>query len=134
MIVWDKGPMGMGWHYRRSYETVLVAQKGKGKTRWYDDTHRIENIIRPGDHGIRKIDPNGRRPSDPEAGSSLAEHFTHSSTPDPASGTRPVAGRGWVGLAALKLDRRFLGIELDPEHAAIARRRLAAVEPALCSA
>src|SRR5439155_8545804 len=22
MVVWDKGPMGMGWHYRRSYETV----------------------------------------------------------------------------------------------------------------
>src|SRR3990167_10569869 len=27
MVIWDKGPMGMGWHYRRSYETVLVAQK-----------------------------------------------------------------------------------------------------------
>src|SRR3990167_301751 len=30
MIVWDKGPMGMGWHYRRSYETVLVAEKKGG--------------------------------------------------------------------------------------------------------
>ena len=30
MVVWDKGPMGMGWHYRRSYETVLVAQRKGG--------------------------------------------------------------------------------------------------------
>jgi hypothetical protein len=27
MVVWDKGPMGLGWHYRRSYETVLVGEK-----------------------------------------------------------------------------------------------------------
>ena len=27
MVVWDNGPMGMGWHYRRSYETVLVGTK-----------------------------------------------------------------------------------------------------------
>ena len=27
MVVWDSGKMGMGWHYRRSYETVLVGMK-----------------------------------------------------------------------------------------------------------
>src|SRR6266852_969063 len=54
MVIWDKGPMGMGWHYRRSYETVLVAEK-RGGSRWYDETDRVENIIRPGQHGIRKI-------------------------------------------------------------------------------
>ena len=25
MVVWDKGGLGMGWHYRRNYETVLVG-------------------------------------------------------------------------------------------------------------
>lgn len=55
MVVWDKGPMGMGWHYRRSYETVLVAQKGNS-CRWYGGK-KIENIIRPGAHGINKIIP-----------------------------------------------------------------------------
>jgi hypothetical protein len=29
-IVWDKGPIGMGWHYRRSYEFVLVAENEQG--------------------------------------------------------------------------------------------------------
>jgi hypothetical protein len=57
MVVWDKGPMGMGWHYRRSYETVLVGEKRGGKCRWYDDSQTIENIIRPGAYGITKILP-----------------------------------------------------------------------------
>lgn len=57
MVVWDKGPMGLGWHYRRSYETVLVATRKGALGRWYDDSGRIENIIRPGDWGVRKIIP-----------------------------------------------------------------------------
>lgn len=57
MVVWDKGPIGMGWHYRRSYETVLVAQKPGAACKWYDTSQQIENIIRPGSYGIRKIIP-----------------------------------------------------------------------------
>jgi hypothetical protein len=45
MVVWDKGPMGMGWHYRRSYETVLVGEKRGGKCRWYDDSQTIERFV-----------------------------------------------------------------------------------------
>ena len=56
MVIWDKGPMGMGWHYRRSYETVLVGEKPGGPCRWYGDK-RTENVIRPGQYGIRKIIP-----------------------------------------------------------------------------
>ena len=46
MVVWDKGPIGMGWHYRRSYETVLVGEKPGAACRWFDDSQQIENIIR----------------------------------------------------------------------------------------
>ena len=57
MVIWDKGPMGMGWHYRRSYETVLVAMKPGAMCAWYDESNAIENIIRPGYLGIKKIIP-----------------------------------------------------------------------------
>ena len=57
MVVWDKGPMGMGWHYRRSYETVLVGEKPGAACRWFDVTDRIENVIRPGTLGASKILP-----------------------------------------------------------------------------
>ena len=36
----------------------------------------------------------------------------------------PFAGSGTVGLAALRLGRRFAGCELSPEYTALARRRL----------
>jgi site-specific DNA-methyltransferase (adenine-specific) len=36
----------------------------------------------------------------------------------------PFIGSGTVGVAALELSRRFVGIELNPEYADIAARRL----------
>ncbi len=62
MIVWDKGPMGMGWHYRRSYETVLVGEKPGAACHWYDTSNAVENVIRPGK--IKKIIPTARATSD----------------------------------------------------------------------
>jgi site-specific DNA-methyltransferase (adenine-specific) len=38
----------------------------------------------------------------------------------------PFAGAGTTGVAALAEGRRFIGLELHPDYAAIARRRLAA--------
>jgi DNA modification methylase len=72
MVVSDKGKMGMGWHYRRSYETILVAQKGDGRYAWFDETKRVENVIRPGDYGMAKIIP---QKTDHPKPTTLAAHF-----------------------------------------------------------
>ena len=40
----------------------------------------------------------------------------------------PFAGSGTVGVVCHKLQRQFIGIELNPEYAAIARRRIGEVE------
>ena len=37
----------------------------------------------------------------------------------------PFSGSGTVGVVALRLGRRFLGVELNPEYTAMARRRIA---------
>jgi hypothetical protein len=47
----------MGWHFRRSYEVILDAQRKGAPCKWYDETKKIENIIRPGHYGIYKIIP-----------------------------------------------------------------------------
>lgn len=122
MIVWDKGPMGMGWHYRRSYETVLVAEK-RGGSRWFDDTDRIENIIRPGQYGIRKIIPSAGdhpTPKPPE----LAAHFIRLHTQPGETILDPFMGRASTGEAALRLGRRFIGIEIAAEHFSAACGRM----------
>jgi DNA modification methylase len=134
MIVWDKGPMGLGWHYRRSYETILVAQKGGAACRWFDETKCVENIIRPGAHGIRKIIPKKSdhpTPKPPE----LAARFIalHSQPGDLV--LDPFMGAGSTGVASVRLNRRFLGVEIDSRWFDLARRRISdAVEKAAKSA
>ena len=62
IIAWDKGSMGMGWHYRRSYEVILEAQRKGAPCKWYDKTRKVENIIRPGDYGVRKTASDRKAP------------------------------------------------------------------------
>ena len=114
MVIWDKGPMGMGWHYRRSYETVLVAQKRGGACKWYDESGKIENILRPGWRGIRKIIPSKDchpTPKPPE----LAGHFIQLHTQPGETVLDPFMGGGSTGVASAKTGRAFIGIEIDPE-------------------
>lgn len=120
MVIWDKGPMGMGWHYRRSYETVLVAQKPGAKCKWYDETDRIENIIRH----IGKIIPQKTdhpTPKPPE----LAAHFIALHTQAGEVVLDPFMGGGSTAEAAKLLGRKFVGIEMEEEWIKIAVRRLA---------
>jgi len=123
MVVWDKGPMGMGWHYRRSYETVLVGEKPGAACKWFDTTDRIENVIRPGAYGIGKIIPQADDHPTPKP-PALAAHFIklHSQPGDVV--LDPFMGGGSTGVAAIKSGRRFVGIELDPEHFGLSCRRI----------
>jgi len=123
MVVWDKGPMGMGWHYRRSYETVLVAQKPGAACRWYDDSSKIENIIRPGDYGIRKIIPSAdQHPTvKPEQ---LASHFIKLHSLPEHTVLDPFMGSGTTLVAAKNLRRKAIGVELDEKYCEMAVRRL----------
>lgn len=125
MVIWDKGPMGLGWHYRRSYETVLVAVKQGARCAWFDTSHRIENVIRPSS-GIRKIIPkhdDHPTPKPPE----LAEMFIRLHTRKHQWVLDPFTGGGSTGEAAVKAGRKFIGIELDREHFERSRDRLAAI-------
>jgi modification methylase len=120
MVVWDKGPMGMGWHYRRSYETVLIAYKKGANCRWYDESHKIENVVRH----IRKVIPTeDQHPTEKPA--DLAAHFIrlHSLPGDLV--LDPFCGSGSTGQAARNTGRRFLGIETEPGFAQMARCRIA---------
>ena len=117
-VVWDKGPIGMGWHYRRSYEFVLVGQKKGAACKWFDDSHKIENIIRH----IRKIIPRAdQHPTvKPVA---LVEFFLNLHTKPGDTILDPFMGSGTTGIAALRNGRNFVGIELDRQWYEMAIRR-----------
>ena len=123
MVIWDKGKMGMGWHYRRSYETVLVGEKPGAACSWFDGSHKIENIIRPGDYGIKKIIPDAtEHPTvKPVA---LAAHFIRLHTQPGGLILDPFMGSGTTLIAAQNEGRRAVGIELSEEYCEIAVERL----------
>jgi len=124
MVIWDKGPMGMGWHYRRSYETVLVANKNGAKCKWHDGTKRVENIIRPGAYGIKKIIPNkDQHPTQKPV--NLMAHFIQLHTEPGDTVLDPFMGSGTTGVACVKTGRNFVGIDIDKNYYDIACRRVA---------
>lgn len=123
MVIWDKGKMGMGWHYRRSYETVLVAQKRGGKCRWFDTSYKVENIIRPGDYGIKKIIPTkDQHPTQKPV--ALFEHFIRLHSQEGDTVLDPFMGSGAAGVACKNTGRNFIGMELDPTYYEMAKKRL----------
>jgi 16S rRNA G966 N2-methylase RsmD len=123
MVIWDKGPMGLGWHYRRSYEVVLVGEKGGAACRWFDESDTVENVIRPGDYGVAKIIPAaGEHPT--AKSPALAGLFIRLHTAADHLVLDPFMGGGSTALAALRSGRRFIGIELDPQWFELTCRRL----------
>jgi len=123
MVVWDKGPMGMGHHYRRSYETVLVAAVPGSAVKWYDTTHRVENIIRPGAYGIHKIIPSANQ-HPTEKPVELMAHFIQLHTLSDNLILDPFLGSGTTAVAAKQLGRKFIGIEIEEKYCKIAKQRL----------
>ena len=121
MVVWDKGPMGMGWHYRRSYETVLVGEKPGAACHWYDETKRIENIIRPG--WFKKIIP-GKEDHPTEKPLGLVEHFLRLHTRSGDTVLDPFLGYGTTALACSRWNRKMIGIELDRKSLEVCIERL----------
>ena len=123
-VIWDKGPMGMGWHYRRSTECILVGyRKGLKRAPWYSTSHTIENIIRPGDYGIRKIIPQANDHPTPKPWQLFA-HFMRLHTPDGGTVLDPFAGAGTAGVAAMRTGRKAVLVELEEKYCEMAAKRL----------
>jgi site-specific DNA-methyltransferase (adenine-specific) len=112
-IVWDKVSIGMGYHYRARYEFVLFFEKGK---------RRLADL------GIADVLPvpriRGGYPA--EKPSALFEILLGQSTGEGDLIVDPFMGSGSVGVAALKLGRRFAGNDVSPESLKLTRERLLA--------
>ena len=110
-LVWDKCTIGMGYHYRARYEFVLFFEKGK---RRLNDLGIADVITVP---RIR-----GGYPAEKPV--EIAEVLIAQSSTPGGLVVDPFMGSGSVGVAAMKLGRRFLGNDLNPEAVQIAARRL----------
>ncbi len=110
-LVWDKGSIGMGYHYRARYEFVLFFEKGKRKL---------------ADLGIADVFniPRIRGGYPAEKPAALSEILIKQSSDEGALVVDPFMGSGSTGVAALGLGRLFLGNDVAGTSLEHARRRL----------
>jgi site-specific DNA-methyltransferase (adenine-specific) len=110
-LVWDKRTIGMGYHYRARYEFILFFEKGK---RRLTDLGVADVISVPRIHGGYPAE----KPAE------LSEVLISQSSKPGDSVADPFMGSGSVGVAAIRLGRRFLGNDLNPDAARAADQRL----------
>jgi DNA modification methylase len=101
----------------------LDAQRKGAPCKWYDETKKVENVIRPGHYGIYKIIP-GADQHPTEKPPELAAHFIGLHTQPGELVLDPFMGSGSTGLAAIRLGRKFLGIETDQHWFDVSCRKI----------
>lgn len=112
LLVWNKTQPGFGNTFRRAFECIAVLEKGEPRYQGQAIStvltyRRTSTALHPHAKPLE-----------------LLERLIQlSSTPD-ALVLDPFAGSGSTCVAALGAGRRFLGIELSPDYAEIARTRI----------
>jgi site-specific DNA-methyltransferase (adenine-specific) len=118
MVVWDKGGLGMGWHYRRNYEVVLVGEKPGAPCKWYGGNSQ-PNVLRIS--GIKPGPDDHPTPKPPELfGTFIRLHSLPGDTV-----LDPFMGYGTALTVAKQGGRNAIGIEIEERYCEIAAKRLA---------
>jgi site-specific DNA-methyltransferase (adenine-specific) len=116
-LVWEKCKIGMGYHYRCRYEFILFFEKGKRKLN---------------DLGVADVitHPRIARGYPAEKPVEVSEVLIRQSTSPSETVVDPFMGSGSVGVAALRLGRRFLGTDISEVAVNLTRSRLSETERA----
>jgi len=116
-VVWDKGGLGMGWHYRRNYELMLVAEKPGAACKWYGGNIQA-NVVR-----INGIKPTiDDHPTPKPIDLFLLFVRLHSLEGDLV--LDPFMGGGTTLRAAKDLGRSAIGIDVEERWCEMAANRL----------
>lgn len=117
LLVWDKTYFGMGAIFRNQHELIVHFSSGNPTPPQRRDVGNVLSCkpIRGGVHPTEK-------PVD------LLRTLISVVCPPGGLVVDPFAGSGATGVAALEEGRSFVGVELSPHYAGVARQRLAAVD------
>lgn len=115
-FVWDKMAPGLGGGIRYQHETILLMAKGNPSGH-----DQISSVLR---FAARKVATKPDHPSQKPVSLYAALIRYCSTTGDTI--LDPFMGTGRSGVAAIRLEREFVGCELDPAYFAIAKSRIEA--------
>ena len=114
VLVWDKMWFGMGHNYRPNYELIMLLCK----TNFTIEANNKSNIL-----SHRRIAPTKLLHSCEKPLSLLMELISDLSKPGDII-LDCFMGSGSTGVAAMKTNRDFIGIEIDPHYFSIAGQRI----------
>ena len=120
-LIWDKGNKIMGQYYMSQFEYIMFFRKGKGIKINHCGTSDILSYP-----NIKTKDENGNNLHDTEKNVDLMEVLVNNSSKEGEIVLDPFMGIGSTGIAAVRNNREFIGIELDPKYYDIAVQRIAA--------
>tara|TARA_Y100000296_G_C5178236_1_gene261498 strand:+ start:1810 stop:2490 length:681 start_codon:yes stop_codon:yes gene_type:complete len=110
-LVWDKVSIGMGYHYRARYEFILFFEKGKRK---------LKDLSIPDILTEKRV----WRGYPTEKPVNLAKTLISQSTDEDDLVVDPFCGSGFVGIASLSMNRKFVGNDICLEACQVASERM----------
>ena len=122
-LIWNKGNKIMGQYYMSQYEYILFFRKGKGKKINNCGTSDILSISNK-----KTKDKDGKNIHDTEKPVELMEVLVNNSSQENELVLDPFMGVGSTGLACIKNNRNFIGIEIDEKYFDIAKNRIEEIE------
>ena len=125
-LIWNKGNKIMGQYYMSQYEYILFFRKGKGKKINNCGTSDILSIPNK-----KTKDKDGKNIHDTEKPIELMEVLVNNSSQENELVLDPFMGVGSTGLACIKNNRNFIGIEIDENYFNIAKERIEEIEEQL---
>jgi DNA modification methylase len=111
-VVWDKVNMGMGYGFRKRHELIAVLEKGKPAY----NSLGLANVI-----NLKRVNSEEHRHKKPVE---LMEALILQSSEPGDIVLDPFVGAGTTCLAAKKVGRKFIGIELDDAYWDLAATRI----------
>lgn len=121
-LIWNKGNKIMGQYYMSQYEYILFFRKGKGKKINNCGTSDILSIPNK-----KTKDKDGKNIHDTEKPIELIEVLVNNSSQENELVLDPFMGVGSTGIACIKNNRNFIGIEIDENYFTIAKERMGGV-------
>ncbi len=116
LIVWDIVWFKLGNFYRASHELIIFATKGKSE-RNFGTTETDVWRIRCVNYTQARLHP-AQKPVE------LMEKMIRNSSAEGQTVLDPFLGNGTTAVAALNLNRNFIGYEIDERYYEIAQKRI----------